>query len=98
MIQTSRRHRFLRTRSTKSGAAETTTPPWTRSRLILRDARIDLLAPSCDTALHIVDVLEASVLQELDRLRAASAGLAVNDEVLVLIQLRQALRKLSQGY
>src|SRR5215212_12004533 len=66
--------------------------------LILRDARVDLFAPGCDTALDVVDVLEAGVLQELDGLRAAAAGLAVNDEVLVLIQLDQTLRQLAQGY
>src|ERR671921_410969 len=65
--------------------------------LILRNARVDLLAPGDDAALDVVDVLEAGVLQELDGSGAAAAGLAMNDEVLVLIQLGQTLWKLPQG-
>src|SRR5215213_268946 len=72
-------------------------PTW-RPVLVLRHAGVDLLAPGCDAALDVVDVLEALVLQELDGPCAAASGLAVNDEVLVLIQLSQTLRKLAKGY
>src|SRR5215210_1950578 len=66
--------------------------------LILRNARVDLLAPGDDAALDVVYVLEAGVLQELDGPGAAAAGLAVDDEVLVLVQLRQTLRQFAQGH
>src|SRR5918998_5814152 len=66
--------------------------------LILRDARVYLLAPGGDAALDVVDVLEAGFSQELDGPRAPSAGLAVDGEGLVLIQLDQAFRQLAKRY
>src|ERR687893_148735 len=84
-------------RTRKSGAA-TATPHMKEPRLVLRDARVDLLAPGRDAALDVVDVLEARVLQELDGPGAAAPGLAVDGEVLALVELGQALRKLTEGY
>src|SRR4028119_1107434 len=69
-----------------------------RSLLVLRDARVDLLAPGGDAALDVVDAPEPGVLQKLDGLRAPAAGLAVDGEVLVLVELREAPRKLAQGH
>src|SRR5918998_1507585 len=66
--------------------------------LILRDARVYLLAPGADAALDVVDVLEARFSQELYCPRAPSVGLAVNGEGLVLIQLDQAFRQLAKRY
>src|SRR5829696_4274108 len=69
-----------------------------RSDLVLGYARVDLLAPGRDAAFDVVDVLETRVLQQLDGPGAASSGLAVDHEVLVLIQLHQTLRQLAEGY
>src|SRR5918992_1278860 len=68
------------------------------SRLVLWDARVYLLAPGVDAALNVVDVLEAGFLQELDGSRAAAAGLAVDGEGLVPVELDEALGELGQGY
>src|SRR3712207_5802536 len=64
--------------------------------LVLRNARVYLLAPRVDAALDVVDVLEARVAQELDGPRAAPAGLAVDGEGLVAVELDQALGELVQ--
>src|SRR5215217_92194 len=69
-----------------------------RSDLVLGYARVDLLAPGRDAAFDVVDVLETRVLQQLDGPGAAGSGLAVDDKVLVLIQLHQTLRQLAEGY
>src|SRR5918999_1793528 len=82
-------------RTRKSGAA-TATPPLNEPRLVLRDARVDLLAPGVDAALDVVDVLEARVVQELDGPRAAPAGLAVDGERLVTVELDEALGELGE--
>src|ERR687893_548318 len=77
-------------RTRKSGAA-TATPHMKEPRLVLRDARVDLLAPGGDSALDVVDVLEARVLQELDGPRAAASGLAVDGEGVALVELVDVL-------
>src|SRR4028119_1223080 len=72
--------------------------PWPEAYLVLRDAWVDLLAPGGDAALDVVDVPEPGVLQELDGLRAPTAGLAVDGEVLVRVELREAPRKLAEWH
>src|SRR5215218_909325 len=65
--------------------------------LVLRDARVYLLAPGVDATPDVVDVLEAGVLEELDGPRAAPAALAVDGKSLVPVELDQALRQLGEG-
>ena len=62
--------------------------------LVDRQRRVDLVDPADDAALHVHGVAEAGALQHRQRLRRADAGLAVQDDLLVLRQLgeRDAVR------
>src|SRR6185436_527177 len=64
--------------------------------LILRLGRVDLVDPVQDPALEVLDPLEPDRLQEFHRFRAATAHLAVRDDVLVLGQLGITARQLAE--
>src|SRR5579871_1833989 len=64
--------------------------------LVLRDAGVDFVAPGQNTALHVADVLEASLFQHAARLRAAHAAFAMNHDIGVLIELMQSLRHFAE--
>src|SRR5579864_633041 len=59
-------------------------------RSILRHFRIDLVAPRQNPALHVLDLLEAGLFQEVDGLGAAHAALAVSHDLIRGIQLVDA--------
>jgi hypothetical protein len=62
---------------------------WNNS--ILRDARVYLIAPRQDSALHVADLLEPGLLQEIHRLGAAHPALAVCDDLVGRVELVDAL-------
>src|SRR5687768_13770390 len=68
----------------------------TPSALVLRLRRVDLVDPFQDSAAQVLDVREANRLQELLRLGAAAAHLALRDDLAILRQLLIAPRQLAQ--
>ena len=60
--------------------------------LVLRDRRIDFVAPGQNAALHIADLPETGLLQEVHCPAAADAALAVRHDLFVRVQLREAFR------
>src|SRR5947209_18554228 len=71
--------------------------PGHSSRLVPRDAGVDLLGPKVDAAFEVLQVPEAGlVAEELQRFLASLAALAVEDDLLVAVQLGVALGELVQ--
>src|SRR3954449_1576182 len=62
-----------------------------RTRSVNRQRRVDLFNPRDDTALNMDGVLEACRLQCCERLGRPDSGLAVEDCLLVLRELRERL-------
>ena len=71
---------------------------WHENKSILRPARIDVLVPQQNPAGHALHVLEALLAQGLRELHRAAAGLAVDDDLFVLVrrQFADALAELLQ--
>ena len=68
-----------------------------RSRLIARQAGIDILDPGEDSALEVFQAGESGGLEQSDRLGAADSALAVNDDRGGTVQLAEAIGQLGQG-
>src|SRR5438552_11272769 len=64
---------------------------------ILWNARIDLLGPREHPALQVLQVLKALGTEELQHLHAPNAGAAVEDDLVVRVELLQAVRHVVHG-
>src|SRR5436190_1954644 len=64
--------------------------------LVLRDARVDLVAPGENPTFHIPDVLKSGLAEDSTGLSAAHAALAVNDDIGVRVELGEALPDLAE--
>ena len=78
----------------KVGRSTATSTSW--NNLVLRDARVHLIAPRQNSALHVADLLEPGLLQKIHRLRAAHSALAMRHNLVGRIQLAYPLRQLAQ--
>src|SRR5579863_5289439 len=63
---------------------------------VLRNRRIDFVAPGIDAAQHVLDFLEASGPQNVAGFGAAAAHLAMRDDLDARIELVQPLRQIAQ--
>ena len=65
-------------------------------RLILRNRRVDLITPCQNSAGHVSDILEAVLLQEVNRFLTAGAGFAVGHNLGVRIEFAETLREITE--
>jgi hypothetical protein len=64
---------------------------YSRGRSILRHRRVHLIAPGQNAALHVADLAEAGLLEEVDGFGAAHAALAVGHDFVGGVELVDAL-------
>src|SRR5438094_7713994 len=68
----------------------------TEGGLVFRHAAVDAVCPGKDAAVEILQLAEALLAKELDRLGAAHAAFAMHDHLAILVQFAHALGELWQ--